>query len=356
MSFTRDRGSDGSSRPLENDTAEIESQRARSRRPSSSSGVLAEAGSVVWEEEERMIPRAPTLDNHVDGTQQDLLLESGAVFAKEHNNSTRLRKSAQGENEPENKHTTGVSRAERHARVRTRREPRYARENQEKIGPSLFREAKVVGSSRAYDSSDIQERTCSPGSEHSGDYVNLFDLLGRPTSYISEPYHITTLPETNLVETATDLALRWLAEGILDELAKFSSPFGDDQFGKASTQAPDQSKHPIPGLLVYGTSGNAESSAAGRNRGDGQREGSAFPRNDKRRRSPDSNGENDGAGSGGTDGGEPPPGKKRGQCIDRLLACPYYKHDPVRYSAQNMHEMEYRGCAGRFLPHISRLK
>jgi hypothetical protein len=40
----------------------------------------------------------------------------------------------------------------------------------------------------------------------------------------------------------------------------------------------------------------------------------------------------------------------------RLLACPYQKHDPQRYSETNVAEMSYRGCASCYLPDISRLK
>ncbi len=41
---------------------------------------------------------------------------------------------------------------------------------------------------------------------------------------------------------------------------------------------------------------------------------------------------------------------------DRLLSCPYSKHDPVRYSEKNTVEMNYRGCSGCYLRDISRLK
>ena len=40
----------------------------------------------------------------------------------------------------------------------------------------------------------------------------------------------------------------------------------------------------------------------------------------------------------------------------RLLACPYSKFDPARYSERNQHEKQYRGCSGRYLTDISRLK
>jgi hypothetical protein len=39
-----------------------------------------------------------------------------------------------------------------------------------------------------------------------------------------------------------------------------------------------------------------------------------------------------------------------------LLACPYYKYDPSRYSEVNVLEKEYRGCSGVYLKDISRLK
>jgi hypothetical protein len=40
----------------------------------------------------------------------------------------------------------------------------------------------------------------------------------------------------------------------------------------------------------------------------------------------------------------------------RLLACPYQKHDPLRYCEQNVAEKEYRGCASCYILDISRLK
>lgn len=40
----------------------------------------------------------------------------------------------------------------------------------------------------------------------------------------------------------------------------------------------------------------------------------------------------------------------------RLLACPYAKFDPERYSERNQVEKQYRGCSGRYLTDISRLK
>jgi hypothetical protein len=40
----------------------------------------------------------------------------------------------------------------------------------------------------------------------------------------------------------------------------------------------------------------------------------------------------------------------------RLLACPYQKYDPGRYSERNIAEKEYRGCASCYLSDISRLK
>jgi hypothetical protein len=39
-----------------------------------------------------------------------------------------------------------------------------------------------------------------------------------------------------------------------------------------------------------------------------------------------------------------------------LLACPYFKYDPIRYSERNMLEKNYRGCSSSFLKNISRLK
>lgn len=40
----------------------------------------------------------------------------------------------------------------------------------------------------------------------------------------------------------------------------------------------------------------------------------------------------------------------------RLLACPYQKYDPGRYSERNVVEKEYRGCASCYISDISRLK
>jgi hypothetical protein len=40
----------------------------------------------------------------------------------------------------------------------------------------------------------------------------------------------------------------------------------------------------------------------------------------------------------------------------RLLACPYQKHDPQRYSEANLAEKEYRRCASCYILDISRLK
>lgn len=40
----------------------------------------------------------------------------------------------------------------------------------------------------------------------------------------------------------------------------------------------------------------------------------------------------------------------------RLLACPYCKYDPIRYSERNQEEKEYRRCASSYLTAISRLK
>lgn len=39
-----------------------------------------------------------------------------------------------------------------------------------------------------------------------------------------------------------------------------------------------------------------------------------------------------------------------------LLACPFYKNDPLRYSEVNRLEKDYRGCSGAYLTGISRLK
>lgn len=40
----------------------------------------------------------------------------------------------------------------------------------------------------------------------------------------------------------------------------------------------------------------------------------------------------------------------------KLFACPYFKHDPVRYAEGNTTELNYRGCAGGLYRDISRVK
>jgi hypothetical protein len=40
----------------------------------------------------------------------------------------------------------------------------------------------------------------------------------------------------------------------------------------------------------------------------------------------------------------------------RVLACPYFKMDPIRYSERNLQEQCYRGCASKLLRNIPRLK
>jgi hypothetical protein len=40
----------------------------------------------------------------------------------------------------------------------------------------------------------------------------------------------------------------------------------------------------------------------------------------------------------------------------RLLACPFYKYAPLRYSEQNVTEKEYRGCSSCYLVNINRTK
>jgi hypothetical protein len=40
----------------------------------------------------------------------------------------------------------------------------------------------------------------------------------------------------------------------------------------------------------------------------------------------------------------------------RLLACPYYKYNPIRFSEHNIQEKHYRGCSSGYLSTISRLK
>ena len=40
----------------------------------------------------------------------------------------------------------------------------------------------------------------------------------------------------------------------------------------------------------------------------------------------------------------------------KLFACPYFKHDHIRYAEGNTHELHYRGCAGGLYRDISRVK
>lgn len=40
----------------------------------------------------------------------------------------------------------------------------------------------------------------------------------------------------------------------------------------------------------------------------------------------------------------------------RLLACPYFKYNPARYSEMNSSEKDYRSCSNKYLPTIARLK
>jgi hypothetical protein len=45
-----------------------------------------------------------------------------------------------------------------------------------------------------------------------------------------------------------------------------------------------------------------------------------------------------------------------GVAVVHLLACPFYKKDPTRYSILNTMERRYRGCSNRYLQDIGRLK
>ena len=53
----------------------------------------------------------------------------------------------------------------------------------------------------------------------------------------------------------------------------------------------------------------------------------------------------------------PSPRREYGAADDgKLLACPYSKYDPARYSERNTLEMQYRGCSSCFLTTVPRLK
>jgi hypothetical protein len=62
----------------------------------------------------------------------------------------------------------------------------------------------------------------------------------------------------------------------------------------------------------------------------------------------------DGSGADGRKRAKPTPSVSSEEVS--LLACPFYKNDPLRYSEVNHLEKDYRGCSGAYLTSISRLK
>jgi hypothetical protein len=84
--------------------------------------------------------------------------------------------------------------------------------------------------------------------------------------------------------------------------------------------------------------------------------------NAKRRRQDEKeNGDSSDGGSsahrgGSRRGGMSKEGGQDGNEKLKLLACPYFKLDPRRYSEKNVTEQNYHGCSSRWLPDIGRLK
>lgn len=103
---------------------------------------------------------------------------------------------------------------------------------------------------------------------------------------------------------------------------------------------------PMSDVSGKSTAGNQKKSPTGRNikkrhrpsDGEGDSEGENGDRPRKQRRN------------------APPLGLHRDIAAVRLLACPFYKNDPTRFSVLNTVERGYRGCSTRYLPDIGRLK
>lgn len=213
-----------------------------------------------------------------------------------------------------------------------------------------------AGDGRASNSSDGAELCYLSDGEFIYDLQNRLKLLERPALPVWAPRQDVTLHETILLSTATKLADLWLADQNRPFPARFPFPFVYDQFDQDFPEAPSQFNHSISGILVCGNSANNTSRPPGSNERDGQDGSYTLNSNDKRPRDHGRDDEDDGEGTDGTDGRQPGPSKNKKQCISQLLACPFYKRHPLRYSAHNMREIEYRGCAARFLSNISRLK
>jgi hypothetical protein len=206
---------------------------------------------------------------------------------------------------------------------------------------------EAVGDTQIDDSSDTPELESSTDGDITPDLVDLFDPMRRETG------GIVSLPPTTLVGTAIALADRWLADH--DPVSEARLQFVHHESGNNGNRGAI-STHAIPGGLSYGNGHSGGSWCKSANTEQGRSTDDSTRGAKKRLRESDQSDGADGEGSGANGGDEPPDRRSKKQCIEQLLACPYYKLQPSRYSAQNIHEMEYRGCAGRFLPNVSRLK
>ena len=274
-------------------------------------------------------------------SREDSLLAIGSTFCNEDAGSPILRHLSDD----------SATESEYHAYLSPRaRSPRPSKDHK------LVTRLTHGSSGRASDSSDALGLSYSSESEFIHDFENLFNLLERPALFIPESRHAMTSHETILLSTATTLAHHWLADYKQPFPARFPFPFVYDQFDQGFHQASKYPNRPIPGIVVCGTGENNTSRPLGSNEDDGQRRNYTINRYNKRPSNPSRDDEDDGEGTGGTDGGQPAPSKNKKQRIGRLFACPFYKRIPLRYSAHNMREMEYRGCATGCFRDISRLK
>jgi hypothetical protein len=77
--------------------------------------------------------------------------------------------------------------------------------------------------------------------------------------------------------------------------------------------------------------------------------------NEGGRKRPSNDGQISGDGGDGTEENEGPRGKRRHISEpDKMLACPYSKFDPNRYSERNGRETHYRWCSSILLWDLSR--
>jgi hypothetical protein len=206
-----------------------------------------------------------------------------------------------------------------------------------------------------YDLSNVPELdTASSGSEVTSESVNHFD--GRSSNQNHDPQTPssgTSLPESTLVAAATTLADHWLADSGLWSAQRL--PFLIERSGQSGAFG-TVTRVVVPTPLAYGSDGTGGSWSQGADAGQNHGVTSQSRGVKRRHRNDDRDGEDNGEGEGADGSGWPLSGRRKQQRIVRVLACPYYKRNPSRYSANNTEEMEYRGCAGRFLPDISRLK